>query len=173
MLARANYSDALTDFRRFIVQSHVAAAIGPVHSHPALVITPRTDMCGSNPAWVEFDSGGIDISIYSTSYGTQTLLSVADSLIPQPAPGVVTGIAAPCAGPPVAGLRSVTVFAIRDSRTVARQVTRYKGRHDRYRFALAPGRYEISAPRSADKSPKMVQVRSGQTSTVNFPNYCY
>lgn len=96
------------------VQNHAAATIGHVHSHPALVISPRTDGCGSNPALVEFDHGGIDISIYSTSYGTQTLLSVADSLVPLPAPGVVTGIAAPCAGPPAAGLRSVTVFAIQN-----------------------------------------------------------
>jgi hypothetical protein len=171
-LARANYPDALTDFQRFIAQNHAAATIGRVHKQPALVISPRTDGCRTNPAWIEFDHRGIDINIYSTSYGTQTLLSVADSLTPLPAPGVVTGIAAPCAGPPAAGLRSVTVFAIRNGRIVGTQVTQYKGRHDRYRFALAPGRYKISAPRSADKSPQMVQVRSGQTSTVNFPNYC-
>ena len=172
-LARANYPDALTDFRRFIAQNHAAATIGRVHKQPALVISPRTDGCGTNPAWIEFDHRGIDINIYSTSYGTQTLLSVADSLTPLPAPGVVTGIAAPCAGPPAAGLLSVTVFAIRGGRTVATQVTQYNGRYDRYRFVLAPGRYKISAPRSADKSPQMVLVRSGQTSIVNFPNYCY
>jgi hypothetical protein len=173
MLARAIYSDALTDFRRFIAENHATATIGHVHRHPALVISPRTDSCGSNPAWVEFDHRGIDISIYSTSYGTQTLLSVAASLVPLPAPGVVTGFAAPCAGPPVAALPSVTVFAVRDGRTVAKQVTRYKGRHDRYRFLLAPGRYQISAPRSADNSLQTVLVRSGQTSTINFPDYCY
>ena len=133
-LARANYPDALTDFRRFIAQNHAAAAIGHVYSHPALVISPHTDGCGTNPAWIEFDHRGIDINIYSTSYGTQTLLLVADSLAPLPAPGVVTGIAAPCAGPPAAELRSVTVFAIRDGRTVATQVTQYKGRHDPYGF---------------------------------------
>jgi hypothetical protein len=171
-LARANYSDALTDFRRFIAENHATATIGHVHRHPALVISPRTDICGSNPAWVEFDHRGTDIDIYSTSYGTQTLLSVADSLVTLPPPGVVTGIAAPCAGPPAAELRSVTVIASRDGRTVATQVTQDKGRHDRYRFTLAPGRYEISAPGSADKSAQMVRVRSGRTSTVNFPNYC-
>lgn len=172
MLARANYSDALTEFRRFIAQNHAAAVIGQVHKQPALVISPRTDGCGSNPAWIEFDHRGIDINIYSTSYGTQALLAVADSLVPLPAPGVVIGLAEPCAGPPPAATQAVTVFAIRDGRTVATQVTSYKGRHDRYRFVLAPGRYKISAPRSADKSPQMVLVRSGQTSTVNFPNYC-
>jgi len=172
-LARANYSDALTEFRRFIAQNHAAAVIDQVHKQPALVIRPRTEGCGSNPAWLEFDHRGIDINIYSTSYGTQTLLSIADSLVPLPASGVVTGIAVPCAGPPAAGMDPVTVFAIRDGRTVATQITRYKGRHDRYRFVLAPGRYKISAPRSADRSPQMVLVRSGLTSTVNFPNTCY
>jgi len=90
-----------------------------------------------------------------------------------PAPGVVTGFAAPCAGPAIFGMPPVTVFAIRDGRTVATQVTQYKGRHDRYRFVLAPGRYKISAPRSADKVPQVVLVRSQQTTTVNFPNNCY
>ena len=172
-LARANYTDALTEFRRFIAQNHAAAKIGQVHSHPALVISPRTDSCGSNPAWIEFDHEGIDISIYSASYGTQTLLSVANSLAPLPAPGVVKGVAAPCAGPLEAGMVAVTVVASRDGRTVARQITQYKGRHDRYRFTFAPGSYTIRAPRSADKSPQVVLVRSGQTSIVNFPNYCY
>lgn len=172
-LARAIYPDALTDFRRFIAQNHVTAVIGRVLKHPALVISPRTDICGSNPAWVEFDYRGTDINVYSTTYGTDMLLSVADSLDPAPAPGVVTGIASPCAGPPVAEMQSVTVFAIQHGRTVATQVTHYKGRHDRYRFALSPGRYTISAPGSADKSGQLVLVRSGHTSTVNFPNYCY
>jgi hypothetical protein len=172
-LAPALYSDALTDFRRFIAQNHAAAIIGHVHRHPALLISPRTDSCGSNPAWVEFDHRGIDVDIYSSSYGTETLLSVADSLLPVPPPGIVTGIAAPCAGPPAAVRDPVTVFAIRDGKTVATQVTQYKGRRDRFRFELAPGRYEIRAPQSADKSPQVVMVRSGQTSTVNFPDACY
>jgi hypothetical protein len=64
------------------------------------------------------------------------------------------------------------VFAVRHGRTVATQVTRTRCRHDRYRFVLAPGRYKISAPRSADK-PEAVLVHSGQTITVNFPNACY
>jgi hypothetical protein len=51
-----------------------------VHRQPALVITPRTDSCGSNPAWVEFEHSGIDINIYSSGYGTGTLPSVANSL---------------------------------------------------------------------------------------------
>ena len=86
---------------------------------------------------------------------------------------MVTGVAAPCAGPPTAALQPVTVYAIQDGRTAATQVTKYKGRHDRYRFALLPGRYTISAPRSADQIPQRVLLHSRQTITVNFPNYCY
>jgi hypothetical protein len=89
------------------------------------------------------------------------------------APGVVTGIAAPCAGPVMAVMQSVTVFAIRDGRTIATQVTQYIGRRGRYRFVLAPGRYKISAPRAADKVPQVVLVHSRQTTAVNFPNNCY
>ncbi|HEX9517016.1 MAG TPA: hypothetical protein VF940_12680 [Streptosporangiaceae bacterium] len=75
----------------------------------------------------------------------------------------------------MAAMQSVTVFAIPDGRTYATQVTQAKGRHDRYRFVLAPGRYKISAPRSADKIPQVVLVHSMQTVavTVNFPNNCY
>ena len=51
-----------------------------MHGQPALVISPRTDGCDSNPAWVEFKRNGIDIDIHSSSYGTDTLLAVADSL---------------------------------------------------------------------------------------------
>ena len=80
MFAPAIYTNALRDFQRFIDQNHVTAAIGYVHRQPALVITPGTDACGSNPAWVEFEHNGIDINIYSSGYGTGTLLSVADSL---------------------------------------------------------------------------------------------
>jgi hypothetical protein len=87
-------------------------------------------------------------------------------------PGVVTGIAAPCAGPPMAAMASVRVFAIRNGRTVATQATQAMGRHDRYRFVLAPGRYKISAPRSADKVPQVVLLHPAQTITVNFPNNC-
>jgi len=76
----AIYSNAVKEFERFIAQSRVNAAISHVHRHPALVITPYTDSCGSNPAWVEFMRKGIDINVYSESYGTATLLSVADSL---------------------------------------------------------------------------------------------
>ena len=80
MMAPAIYGNAVKEFERFIAQNHVTAVIGHVQRQPALVITPRTDACGSNPAWVEFKHKGIDVNIYSDSYGTGTLLSVADSL---------------------------------------------------------------------------------------------
>jgi recombinational DNA repair protein (RecF pathway) len=70
-------------------------------------------------------------------------------------------------------MQPVTVFAARDGRIVATQVTQAKDRRSRYRFVLAPGRYKISAPRSADKVPQVVMVHSRQTITVNFPNNCY
>jgi hypothetical protein len=80
LLARAMYTNALKNFQRFIRQNHATAAISHVHRQPALVITPDTDACGSNPAWVEFEHNGIDINIYSHGYGTSTLLSIASSL---------------------------------------------------------------------------------------------
>jgi hypothetical protein len=83
MLAPASYPNALAHFRQFIAQNHAAAAIEHVRGQPALVITAHTDACGSNPAWVEFDQSGADINIYSSTYGTGTLLSVAGSLRPR------------------------------------------------------------------------------------------
>ena len=80
MMAPGHYTNALSEFTRFIAQNHVAASIGHVHGHPALVIIPHTDGCGSNPAWVELDRRGIDINVYSSSYPTDTLLAVAASL---------------------------------------------------------------------------------------------
>jgi hypothetical protein len=79
----AAYADPLTWFHTFIAENHyVAAAIGQVNGQPALVITPDTDSCGGNPAWVEFDHGGVDIDLSSHDYGTTTLLAVADSMRP-------------------------------------------------------------------------------------------
>jgi hypothetical protein len=80
ILAPAHYTNARANFEKFITQNHATAVIGNVHQHPALVITPNTDACGSNPAVVEFDHKGIDVTIYSGSYGTDTLLAIANSL---------------------------------------------------------------------------------------------
>jgi hypothetical protein len=82
-MTAAAYADPLTWFHTFIAENHyVAAAIGQVNSQPALVISPDTDSCGGNPAWVEFDHGGVDIDLSSHDYGTTTLLAVADSMRP-------------------------------------------------------------------------------------------
>jgi hypothetical protein len=80
-LAPAIYSNALSDYQRFIAQTNAAATIVYVHGQPALVITPHTDACGTNPAWIELDRRGTDINIYSSSYGTDALLPVAGSLM--------------------------------------------------------------------------------------------
>src|SRR5579863_2061561 len=80
----AGYGNPRKTFERFIASNRVTAALGQVHGDTALIITPDTDGCGSNPAWVEFKRAGTDINIYSASYGTATLLKVADSLKPPP-----------------------------------------------------------------------------------------
>ena len=59
--------DAVTGFRRFVAQNPAGAAIGRVHGQPALVISPRADGCGSNPAWIEFEHNRIDVNVYSAS----------------------------------------------------------------------------------------------------------
>jgi hypothetical protein len=79
-MTRAAYPDPLTWFHTFIAENHAAAAIGQVNSQPALVISPDTDECGGNPAWVEFDHDGVDIDLFSHDYGTATLLAVADTM---------------------------------------------------------------------------------------------
>ncbi len=87
----------------------------------------------------------------------------------QPRPGIVRGFAAPCAGPPSAATKPITVDASRGGRVVASQTRRYP--KATYRLTLKPGRYRISAPGSADPS-RVVLVRSGHTMTVNFPDTC-
>jgi len=67
-------------FKAFIAENNATAAMGQVNGQPALVIEPNTDAPRSNPAWVEFNRNGIDINVVSSSYGTDTLLAVADSM---------------------------------------------------------------------------------------------
>jgi hypothetical protein len=57
-----------------------STSIGQVNGQPALVVEPDTDATGANPACVEFDLNGTDVSLYSSSYGTDTLLEIADSM---------------------------------------------------------------------------------------------
>jgi hypothetical protein len=80
-MAPAQYRNPLRNFRAFIAENRVTAAIGQVNGQPALVITPKTDATThSNPAYVEFDRNGIDINISSHTYGTGTLLAIASSM---------------------------------------------------------------------------------------------
>ncbi len=58
------------------------ASLTKVNGAPTLVVQPDTDYYKTNPAWVRIISNGVDINIYSTSYGVDTLLDVANSLAP-------------------------------------------------------------------------------------------
>lgn len=83
-MVRRPYQSALSQYQTFIAekdQNQVTAAIGQVNGQPALVITSNTDaLTHSNPAYVEFDRNGIDINIWSHTYGTDTLLAIANSM---------------------------------------------------------------------------------------------
>jgi hypothetical protein len=87
-------------------------------------------------------------------------------------PGTVTGIAAPCAGPPGAATRPVTVFAWRHGRIVATAVVHAAAGGGHYRLTLPAGRYLIGAPRSGDGAQPLT-LHSGETVTVNFTNQCF
>ena len=83
-MARATQQKDLRYFQAFVAQKNknrVTAAIEQVNGRPALVITPNTSaVCHCNPAVVEFDQNGIDVSIYSNTYGMGTLLAIANSM---------------------------------------------------------------------------------------------
>jgi hypothetical protein len=72
--------NAVKYFRAFMAQNHASIYIGRVNGSPALVIRPRTDAGRSNPAWIEFYRHGIDINIYSASFGPKALLELAASM---------------------------------------------------------------------------------------------
>jgi len=84
LMHRSTYQSALRYFRAFVAEkdlNRVTAALGQVNGRPALVITPDTDaLTHSNPATVNFWRNGILISIYSHTYGTDTLLAIASSM---------------------------------------------------------------------------------------------
>lgn len=64
-----------------IVKDHLGKdRIGRVDGAPALIIKQRTDVKHSNPAWIEFYKNGIDVNVYSASYKTAALVSLADTL---------------------------------------------------------------------------------------------
>jgi hypothetical protein len=83
-MARATKQNDLRYFQAFVTQKNknrVTDAIGQVNGQPALVITPDTSaICHCNPAVVEFNRNGIHVSIYSNTYGTGTLLAIANSM---------------------------------------------------------------------------------------------
>jgi hypothetical protein len=80
VMARAPYSDARTEFSRFLRENHAKATLGSVRGTVALVISPDSDARRSNPAWVELDDRGVDVNVESATHGTAALLAVAESL---------------------------------------------------------------------------------------------
>jgi hypothetical protein len=84
LMHRATYQSDLHYFNAFIAEKHknrVTAGIGQVNGQPALVITPNTDAyTHSNPAVVIFNRDSVHVGIYSNAYGTDTLLSIAESM---------------------------------------------------------------------------------------------
>lgn len=65
--------------RRVMINKYVT--IGRVNGGPALIVLkPNIDYCHANPALVEFYWRGIDILVFSRSYGAAALLRIADSM---------------------------------------------------------------------------------------------
>ncbi len=85
LMHRATRRSALHYFRAFIAEKNqnggVTAEIRQVNGRPALVIWPDTNtLTHSNPAVVIFNRNGVDVSIYSNTYGTEPLLAIASSM---------------------------------------------------------------------------------------------
>jgi hypothetical protein len=84
LMSPASYQRAPRYFRAFVAEkdlNRVTAAIGQVSGRPALVVEPNTSAFNhSNPATVNFWRDGVLISIYSNTYGTGTLLAIANSM---------------------------------------------------------------------------------------------
>ena len=68
------------DFTTFMRENHATARLGSVDGRVALIISPHTDACHENPAWVEFERKGVDINVVSTKHGTAALMTLAESL---------------------------------------------------------------------------------------------
>lgn len=82
MLSRWSYpEDPASWFATIMQQNDATTSLQTVDGNVALVITPNTDYYQSNPAWVEFDLGGVNVNIISLTEDTATLLGVADSLV--------------------------------------------------------------------------------------------
>lgn len=87
------------------------------------------------------------------------------------ADGLVTGLAAPCAGA-ASGKVWVTVYASHRGTVVKSQrvvMTRYPG--NPYKLSLPPGSYVISAPQSYLPT-RTVSVRAQATTTADFTPEC-
>jgi hypothetical protein len=84
LMSPATYQSALRYFRNFVREKNknrVTAAIGQVNGRSALIITPNTSAFNhANPAVVNFWRDGVLISVYSNTYGTDTLLVIASSM---------------------------------------------------------------------------------------------
>jgi hypothetical protein len=77
---QSGQSGALSRFRLFEKTNHADIRIGSIHGQPALIIKQRTDEARTNPAWIEFYRNGIDINVFSHSYGSAALLQLAQHL---------------------------------------------------------------------------------------------
>jgi len=90
--------------------------------------------------------------------------------------GTVTGVAAPCGGPPARSglpgwvLEPVRVSAVAHGRTVASVVVSYRKDRDRYWLSLRPGKYAITSPGAPRGT--VVTVQAGQQITANLPDLC-
>lgn len=74
------HENALKYFRAFKQHNHASIDIGNINGAPVLIIKPHTDFYKTNPAWVEFYRDGVDVNIYSSSFGARSLLRVARSM---------------------------------------------------------------------------------------------
>ncbi|HEV2377934.1 MAG TPA: hypothetical protein VGS19_37960 [Streptosporangiaceae bacterium] len=80
MMSPAIYHNAAGFFRKLQVGLNGKSQITQVNGYPILVISPHTNPVSPNPAWVEFDLGGVDTNIVSQTYGTATLLAIARTM---------------------------------------------------------------------------------------------
>ncbi|HEV2371771.1 MAG TPA: hypothetical protein VGS19_06330 [Streptosporangiaceae bacterium] len=87
MMSPAIYHDAAAFFKKLQVGLNGKSEITQVNGQPMLVIFPHTDPGRPNPAWVEFDLGGVDTNVVSQTYGTAALLAIARSMTGQPGTG--------------------------------------------------------------------------------------
>ena len=83
-------------------------------------------------------------------------------------PGVITGIAVQCSGPPGQPAHQVEVIVYQDHRIVAHQAK--LGSHT-YRFSLPPGQYEVATDQSY-VVPANVSLRQGQQVHADLISSC-